>query len=278
MGPLVIYHAGCIDGQGAATAFYHKYRDAELFPGVYSETPPEIAGRDVYLVDFSYPLHVLKEMLTRARHVTIIDHHKTAIETLQDFEHPRLTKFLNNNHSGAVLTWKFCYLKTAVPAMLLHIEDRDLWRFKYDFTRPITAYLYSLDFDVSKWCILLDESRWIANTGVMVAAGEALMRSDAKRVQQLISNARIVNVAGHSVYAVNANGFHASDLGHELAKGMPFAMSYYEDSDGNWICSLRSDENGVDVSEIAQKFGGGGHKHASGFKVKRPKLSELLPS
>jgi len=35
------------------------------------------------------------------------------------------------------------------------------------------------------------------------------------------------------------------------------------------VFSLRSQEGGIDVSEIAIKFGGGGHKHAAGFKVDR---------
>ena len=35
-----------------------------------------------------------------------------------------------------------------------------------------------------------------------------------------------------------------------------------------FVFSLRSEEGGLDVSEIAKKFGGGGHKHSAGFKVK----------
>ena len=31
--------------------------------------------------------------------------------------------------------------------------------------------------------------------------------------------------------------------------------------------SLRSEEGGEDVSEIAGLFGGGGHKHAAGFQL-----------
>jgi nanoRNase/pAp phosphatase (c-di-AMP/oligoRNAs hydrolase) len=33
------------------------------------------------------------------------------------------------------------------------------------------------------------------------------------------------------------------------------------------VYSLRSKEGGEDVSIIAAKFGGGGHKHAAGFSV-----------
>jgi nanoRNase/pAp phosphatase (c-di-AMP/oligoRNAs hydrolase) len=33
------------------------------------------------------------------------------------------------------------------------------------------------------------------------------------------------------------------------------------------VFSLRSTEEGLDVAEIAKQYGGGGHKHASGFRV-----------
>jgi uncharacterized protein len=48
----------------------------------------------------------------------------------------------------------------------------------------------------------------------------------------------------------------------------PFAACYWDVPNGQ-VFSLRSCENGVDVSEIAKQFGGGGHKHAAGFTVKR---------
>ena len=39
------------------------------------------------------------------------------------------------------------------------------------------------------------------------------------------------------------------------------------------IYSLRSQgENGVDVSMIASKFGGGGHRNAAGFSIEKPQI------
>jgi nanoRNase/pAp phosphatase (c-di-AMP/oligoRNAs hydrolase) len=59
----------------------------------------------------------------------------------------------------------------------------------------------------------------------------------------------------------------ASEAGDEMCKGKPFAATYYVDKDGMYNFSLRSSEDGIDVSEIAKVYGGGGHKHAAGFKV-----------
>lgn len=51
--------------------------------------------------------------------------------------------------------------------------------------------------------------------------------------------------------------------------GTKFALILSERGDGVIKGSLRSEEyKGVDVSKIAQRFGGGGHKLASGFEVK----------
>jgi oligoribonuclease NrnB/cAMP/cGMP phosphodiesterase (DHH superfamily) len=274
MNPLVIYHKGCIDGQGAAIAALAKHPNAELFPGVYSEVPPTVEGREVYLVDFSYPLTVLKEILQTAKHVTIIDHHKTAIDELQDYFNPKLTKVMTNDHSGAVLAWKFFHPDVEVPQMLIHIEDRDLWKFVYgDTTKAITAYLYSLDFETSYWLQMLDPHFWTRNFGVFIVAGETLVRQEAKRTKSLAQNPRWLHIGGHNVPAVNCNAYYASEVGHELDQDVPFAATYYDTVDGR-VFSLRSAKDGKDVGAIAKSYGGGGHFHAAGFTVTRQQVIE----
>jgi bifunctional oligoribonuclease and PAP phosphatase NrnA len=58
--------------------------------------------------------------------------------------------------------------------------------------------------------------------------------------------------------------------------GTKFALVLSERGDGTIKGSLRSEEyKGVDVSEIAAEFGGGGHKLASGFEI-RGKIVETL--
>lgn len=54
-----------------------------------------------------------------------------------------------------------------------------------------------------------------------------------------------------------------------IIKGVKIAMLFKEESDGNnqiWKVSIRSKYD-VDVSDIAQSFGGGGHQKAAGFVV-----------
>ena len=72
--PLVIYHGNCADGFSAAWCFWRKYgTGADYVAGVYQQDPPDVTGRDVYLVDFSYKRAVVEQMLKTANSVCLID-------------------------------------------------------------------------------------------------------------------------------------------------------------------------------------------------------------
>jgi nanoRNase/pAp phosphatase (c-di-AMP/oligoRNAs hydrolase) len=53
-----------------------------------------------------------------------------------------------------------------------------------------------------------------------------------------------------------------------MAQGQPFAACYWDTEEGR-VFGLRAADDGVDVSEIAKEYGGGGHAKAAGFTVSR---------
>ena len=87
-------------------------------------------------------------------------------------------------------------------------------------------------------------------------------------VQGQVKKAWRIEVEGHDVPVVNT-GIYISETLHELAKGEAFAAAYSDVSETERVYSLRSAPDGEDVGEIARKLGGGGHRHAAGFKVQR---------
>jgi oligoribonuclease NrnB/cAMP/cGMP phosphodiesterase (DHH superfamily) len=268
---LVIYHANCTDGFGAAFAFYKRFGkspnvELEFHPGVYNQVPPDVKGKDVYLVDFSYPREVISAMCKEASWVTVIDHHKTAIEGLAGLDdvETNLSLHLSTDHSGAMLAWNYCFPTVSPPTLLDHIEDRDLWRFKLPGTREIIAALYSYPFDFEVWSEL--------NTSALYSDGIPLLRSDRKRMEDLLKQPeRRTLIGGYNVRVVNAPPYLASEVGHLLCDGEPFAATYY-DGPHHRHFSLRSAKDGLDVEAIAQQYGGGGHYHASAFKVPLPEV------
>lgn len=273
--PLVIYHGNCADGFSAAWCFWKKYKDqADYIAGVYQTTPPDVTGRDVYLVDFSYKRSVVEEMLSVANSVTLIDHHKSAIEDLMPLTEREpgnraLKWYCDLERSGATLAWDYLFPGESRPLLLGHIEDRDLWRFKLEGTREIQACVFSHPYSFETWDKLMSANR--LDLAEMTVAGAAIERKHFKDIEELVRVcARPMNIGGYEVLCASLPYTMTSDAGHLMASksGKAFAACYW-DTPTNRVFSLRSTEHGIDVSKIAELYGGGGHKHAAGFSVPR---------
>ena len=271
MKKLCIYHGNCADGFGAATAVRMALGDSnvEFHAGVYQEPPPDVTDREVILVDFSYKRGVLIEMATKAKSVLIIDHHKSSSLDLVDLP-DNVEAHFDMTRSGAVMAWEYFHPTKEVPKLLLHIQDRDLWKFDIEGTREIQACIFSHPYDFEVWEQLLQE-----DLTKLREEGAAIERKHFKDIKEFIKVAAYTDViAGHEVPILNAPYFWSSDAGHLMGEGKPFAACYW-DTPGSRVFSLRSDSNGLDVSEIAFKFGGGGHQHASGFRLAFDELHKL---
>lgn len=277
--PLVIYHGNCADGFSAAWCFWRKYGDdCEYMAGVYQQEPPDVTGRDVYLVDFSYKRSAVEKMLAQANSLTLIDHHKTAIDDLRPLKEyivatngggngDRFGWFCDLNRSGATLAWDFLFPHEPRPLLLGHVEDRDLWRFKLPGTREIQACVFSYEYTFEQWDRLMaaDQSGLLQ----MTVAGAAIERKHHKDIAELVGvcKRRLV-IGGHDVPVASLPYTLTSDAGHLMAQGEPFAACYW-DTEKARIFSLRSADDGLDVSEVAKHYGGGGHVRAAGFSVPR---------
>jgi len=259
---VCIYHGNCADGFGAAWVVRKALGEIEFFAGVYQEPPPDVTGKDVVMVDFSYKRPVLVEMAKKANNVLILDHHKTAAAAdLIDLPANVTVKF-DTEHSGAMLTWNYFFPSQEPPPLLLHIEDRDLWRFALAHTREIQASVFSHPYDFQVWDKLM-----AAEVEELVKEGVALERKHFKDINELLGVVtRRMVIGGYNVPVANLPYTMTSDAGHKLAEGEPFGVCYWDTPAGR-VFSLRSSDDAVDVSEIAKQYGGGGHRNAAGFRV-----------
>lgn len=263
--PLCIYHGHCADGFSAAWVVRRFYGNGrvELVPGVYQQAPPDVAGRDVVVVDFSYPRPVLLEMARVARSILILDHHASAERELQDLPE-NVRAVFDMERSGARMAWDHFFPDQGPPRLLSHVQDRDLWRFKLAFTREVNAALFSYPYDFEVWDRLM-----ASDCHKLVRDGRAILRKQAKDIEELIgASLRLMAIGGLEVPVANLPYTLASDACHEMCAGddVPFAASYMDGPQGRSF-SLRSRPGGADVSLIAAQYGGGGHVHAAGFKV-----------
>lgn len=269
--PFVIYHDPCTDGIGAAWCFWreNQLKDGayELLPGKYQEPPPDVFGRDVFLVDFSYKREVLEVMLTYANSITMIDHHVSAIEDVWDLpaKYPNFKLIADIEKSGAILAWEYLNPKKKPPVILEYIQDRDLWKFELPHSREINAVLRSLPITLKS----IDDYANLTKSQLkgLVKEGQALLRKEQHDVEMLMYNLQQIDLDGEEFKMVNCPGFYASAVGEQLSKEYGRGLTYY-DTELHRVFSLRSLKGSdFDVARVAQKYGGGGHKHAAGFKL-----------
>jgi hypothetical protein len=282
---LCIYHGGCDDGFAAAWAIWKRWPDIEFVPGIYGKEPPIVEGKRVLMVDFSYKRDVLEEMSAWAVDITILDHHKTAQADLETFAilnpidadnidvvlaatQPALGNIraeFDMARSGAVMAWQFAWPLDRLPMFLRLIEDRDLWKFKFgEDTKQFSAALRTHPMDFLVW------DQLVGSWGALVEDGKAILRAHNANIAKFLADAYTDVIDGMTVPVVNVPYHYASDTAHALLEKFPeapFTACWFRRGDGMTQFSLRSEDRRVDVSEIAKKFGGGGHRNAAGFQV-----------
>lgn len=293
---LCIYHGGgCIDGFGAAWVVRQglKNYDAEFFAATYGSEPPNVTGKHVFIVDFSYDRDTLIEMGGKAESILVLDHHKTSAEALASFPKfdagiiydvtvgdwsrigwksalerceaeglPPIAACFDMERSGVMLAWDHFFPGCRPPEPLRRIQDRDLWKFELEHTREVTAALFSHRLDFELWDILM-----ASKIDDLQLAGSAIMRAHDKNIKFLIDHGRIdMVIGGYNVKAVNCPRMFASDIGQILNHSGPFGATHWDTAEGREF-SLRSSDGNVDVSEVAAGYNGGGHRNAADFKV-----------
>ena len=253
---ICIYHGNCADGFTAAWAVWRRFGDlVKYVPGVYGEAPPDVTGKNVVIVDFSYKRPVLAEMLKAANSILVLDHHKTAEADLGDgyegacrfFSMAHFTgvvdwkRYQDNlyqddcenagkavytlfdmERSGAGIAWDFFHPDQPRPALVKYVEDRDLWRFKLPLSREVNAFIFAHAYEFSNWNYL--NALTADHMGVQDVAdrGGAIELKHHKDVAELCAKLRReMVIGGQWVPVANVPYTLTSDAGHLMCSPYP---------------------------------------------------------
>lgn len=292
---IVVYHDKCMDGFTAAWAVWRRFGDAPQYVARNYGMEPDLdcRGKHVLIVDFSFPRDHLMRLVANdgAATVVILDHHKTAREDLEPFvfeesmpgaisagdvagmlrdldelRRPPIIALFDMERSGAGMAWDFCHGPDDRPLLINLVEDRDLWLFRLgDWSKHLHLALTSGPADFRRWN---DVHEGPHN---FIRRGEAIAAYRDSLVAEIVERATVIVIGGRYGMGVDCPYGLASDVGNRLLELWPdteFAAAIVR-GEQTITYSLRSTDDRADVSEIARKFGGGGHRNAAGFKVPR---------
>jgi uncharacterized protein len=250
---VILYHAECADGFGAAWAIWKQFPSARFIPVKHGNPPPpELTTQRVVIVDFSYDRPTLEQLASEAQALLVLDHHITAEQALADLSYA----YFDMKKSGAVLAWEWAH-DHPVPWLLEYIQDKDLWTWALPSSREINAAVASHPFDFHLWNGFKQKD--------LEQEGRAILRYEQELVSKLAAQAVLVEFQGAIIPSVQS-AVLTSQIGERLSTDYPFCIIWH-DREGRRYYSMRSREDGSDVGAIAVSFGGGGHTHAAGFSI-----------
>jgi len=283
---VVLYHKNCLDGIAAAWCAWNSlHYECDLVPVQYQDDFEEmfgpgfekLMGKKVYCLDFAFDLQTTTYLMGICE-LLVLDHHDTAAKNLSSIAVNNWSKgwyhkeagqslvIVDQNHSGAMLAWLWFLgpgpeTPAFPPEQIRFVEDRDLWKWQVDGSRPWTAAAFSHELTVENFDLLM-----MVPVTTTIVEGTAIQRHMEKTMNVLAKSARRFQLDEYDVPIVNCNALFASDLGAKLAQEEAFSVTY-NDSQNARQFSLRTSRKDIKVNEIAERFGGGGHPGAAGFRI-----------
>jgi nanoRNase/pAp phosphatase (c-di-AMP/oligoRNAs hydrolase) len=260
-----------MDGKCCAAIVLKNYSDAILFEMDYrNEFPFEKIQKDemVFIVDYALKDEEFQRLMETTKNIVWIDHHKTSIGRF-----PTMTGVREVNEAACIYTWKYFY-DEPVPICVRYIADNDTFSGKYGdktvfFANGVT--IFDTNPRASKW------KNWL-NLKYMpvdeVAIGQLVTQHRVRTNKELMKDwAFETKFEGFTCLAVNSHG--NSRIFDSIDKAQYDILMTFMFDGCKYQISLYTTKD-IDVSEIARKCGGGGHKQAAGFSCRKIFFDETI--
>lgn len=275
---ICYYHKNCYDGTASAAVVLKARPECKLIAIDYKD-PIDIEsmrGAVVYVVDFSFPEEVIHDILGAAKRLVILDHHRTFRDTAQrlqmmndsgSFGADILEIVYDESRSGALITWEYFFPDHPAPRLVQHVSDRDLWRFQIPYTRQVTMALGMYPHDPKTYLDVIQLCEDDSIYERLKLEGTVLTVKLEQDVRNVIDTTlRFVKFAGRDIPLVNCQRALASEVLSRLAAEHEVAVSYYDERAGR-VYSVRSVGDTGEAKKLAERFGGGGHPNAAGWRT-----------
>ncbi len=273
---VVLYHAECADGFGAAWAFRQFFGgDIAYIPYTYGEKimPGQYSGKRVVMVDVSVPRNDFIR-LSQETDLFLIDHHVSASEVLADLPNT----FFDMKRSGAGLAWDIASMGAPRPLLIDLLEDRDLKR----YSLPQTNLLRVLDSLPQSFPVWTGFSRaLVQDPDKLSVEAHAIERYEGAVARRVRAYSTELKYEGFTGVAINAPPFMSGVLAEQFFKneGLPdFLMIWFYEPGLDSVSCIWEARPGeaLGVLELAKKYGGGGNKYSAGARISWDDLGDIL--
>ena len=287
---LCLHHTD-LDGAGSAAVvgLYHQndqitYR---MFNYGWDLKPEELSGYDIiYAVDISFNQD--HPWVYGYPNLVWIDHHKTSIEYQEN--HPELKSIPGIRRIGVgacELTWEYLFPEYACPPIIELMSTYDVWdktRMDWDYVVAVeTGLKHELGISPKAIIDFILEGRDLSEIQVIGKTILGYIEKSGKG-KLLGGGFWIPDFYGHRVMALCTTDFSSlSFISYYRPDIVDVCMAFEVIPVNNSIpgdffvrVSFYTENPSIDVSLLAQKYGGGGHRGAAGCQISLDTLKEIL--
>lgn len=290
---VVSHGPHCLDGVAAAAAIARFYEGIDVRPTFSGNSgidevlqgldlPGRLDEQELWITDISWTepetdAH-LRELVGRGLHIYWIDHHRTAIQRVAQgkvdvpFEH----RIIDDSFAASRLVYDYLTERaraaglekeslTRFDHVVAMADDNDRWIHDVEGSWDLALAIRSLDGAEA-----FDELVAIDEKGTYSPRLQAAFDKVEGELRQSLSLAQRTrtqrDAGGVTVVSAVCNGY-PSEIGDRWGRETPNAVFAFFDLRSGAISYRRSPDCAVDLSRLAETFGGGGHPAAAGSEM-----------
>lgn len=274
----ILYHKSDIDGHasGAITRYYYEIKQNEtvnMIPISYDEEIPWQLFKNedkVILVDF----HLHKKDFDKLDKVFIIDHHESF---LRELGVKKALGYIRIDKAACELCWEYFFPEEQMPYWLWLIGRYDIWDKNEKWESEILPFQYRLkstntepstEFGFTFWKHLIEQWRKLSDIEDLIEEGHLIMKAmRVKNKRDLELYGFEAEFEGYKALCLNTPEKNSQIFDGKWDPAKYDIMLRFVFKGEKYEVSLYTTKD-IDVSKIAGKYGGGGHKQAAGFHCK----------
>lgn len=290
---IVSHGPHCLDGVTAAVAVARAYAGAEVHahfannPEI-NETllavppPPAATTQDLWITDISWTrpetdAH-LRTLAAAGTRIVWIDHHRTAIERLRRgaIDVPLAAMVVEDTYAASRLVFEHIRRTLdrrapgaerflALERLVMLADDNDRWIHVHDGSRELALTIGAMRGSEA-YEELLGIDAAVTYTPRMREA-YARVAAELAETHALAERTRSERRVGTVTVAAAWCAGYPSEIGDAWGKRTPNGVFALYDTKSLGVSFRRSPDCQVDLSRVAETFGGGGHAAAAGCQI-----------
>ncbi len=279
----------------AAVAVARFYAGADVHPHfannpeineVLRAVPPPPAGRtqDLWITDISWTEpetdRHLRELAAKGTRIFWIDHHRSAIERLRrgPIDVPLAAMVVEDTYAASRLVFEFLRAQLAalpegaarqgflaLERLVQLADDNDRWIHALPGSRELALTVAAMrEGDAYREILAVDAD---VNYSPAMREAEARVSAELAATFALAERTRTERDAGPARVVAAWCAGYPSEIADTWGKALPHAVFALYDTKSDGVSFRRSPDSPVDLSRVAECFGGGGHAAAAGCRI-----------